>query len=214
VVVVARGVLRAGCSGWARGGMAAVVGPDDTPAAHRSDTLAAGAGLCDEYAVRVLVTEGPEALRWLITEGARFDRSPDGELRLGREGGHRRNRIVHAGGDATGVEVQRALVEAARRRGIETIEHALALDLLTDAEGRACGITLHVMGEGTRDGVGAVRGGAVVVATGGMGQVYASPTSPAVSTGDGLALALRAGAVVRDLAFAQFHPTVLWLGEA
>src|SRR5690606_349253 len=100
-----------------------------------------------------------------------------------------------------------------RRRGIETIEHALALDLLTDAEGRACGITLHVMGEGTRDGVGAVRAGAVVLATGGMGQVYASTANPAVSTGDGLALALRAGAVVRDLEFVQFHPTVLWLGE-
>src|SRR5690606_22394275 len=135
------------------------------------------------------------------------------ELRLGREGGHRRNRIVHAGGDATGVEVQRALVEAARRRGIETIEHALALDLLTDAEGRACGVTLHVMGEGTRDGVGAVRARAVVLASGGMGQIYASTTNPVVSTADGVALALRAGAVVRDLEFVQFHPTVLWLGE-
>ncbi|GGM72915.1 hypothetical protein GCM10010106_19130 [Thermopolyspora flexuosa] len=213
VLVVTKDVLGAGSTRWAQGGIAAVIDPDDTPAAHLSDTLAAGAGLCDEYAVRVLVTEGPEALRWLITEGARFDRGPDGELRLGREGGHRRNRIVHAGGDATGVEVQRALVEAARRRGIETIEHALALDLLTDAEGRACGVTLHVMGEGTRDGVGAVRAGAVVLATGGMGQVFASTTNPAVSTGDGLALALRAGAVVRDLEFVQFHPTVLWLGE-
>jgi nicotinate-nucleotide pyrophosphorylase/L-aspartate oxidase len=212
VLVVTKDVLSAGSTRWAQGGIAAVIDPDDTPAEHLSDTLAAGAGLCDEYAVRVLVTEGPEALRWLMAEGARFDRGPDGELRLGREGGHRRNRIVHAGGDATGMEVQRALVAAARERGIEAIEHALVLDLLTDADGRACGITLHVMGEGARDGVGAVRAGAVVLATGGMGQIYASTTNPLVSTGDGVALALRAGAVVRDLEFVQFHPTVLWLG--
>jgi len=212
VLVVTKDVLSAGSTRWAQGGIAAVIDPDDTPAAHLSDTLLAGAGLCDEYAVRVLVTEGPEALRWLMAEGARFDRGPDGELRLGREGGHRRNRIVHAGGDATGMEVQRALVAAAVERGIESIEHALVLDLLTDADGRACGITLHVMGEGARDGVGAVRAGAVVLATGGMGQVFASTTNPLVSTGDGVALALRAGAVVRDLEFVQFHPTVLWLG--
>ncbi len=212
VLVVTKDVLSAGSTRWAQGGIAAVIDPDDTPAAHLSDTLTAGAGLCDEYAVRVLVTEGPQALRWLMAEGARFDRGPDGELRLGREGGHRRNRIVHAGGDATGMEVQRALVAAARERGIESIEHALVLDLLTDADGRACGLTLHVMGEGARDGVGAVRAGAVVLATGGMGQIYSSTTNPLVSTGDGVALALRAGAVVRDLEFVQFHPTVLWLG--
>src|SRR5690606_535629 len=149
--------------------------------------------------VRVLVTEGPGALRRLIERGARFDRAPDGALRLTREGGHRRDRIVHAGGDATGAEAQRALIAAVRRAGIEFIEHALVLDLLKDAEGRACGVTLHVMGEGSRDGVGAVRARAVVLATGGMGQIYASTTNPVVSTADGVALALRAGAVVRDL---------------
>ncbi|GII77531.1 hypothetical protein Sru01_25130 [Sphaerisporangium rufum] len=216
VLVVTKDVLSAGSTRWAQGGIAAVLDSADSPADHLGDTLVAGVGLCDEAAVRTLVTEGPAALGRLIGRGARFDRGPDGGLQLTREGGHRRDRIVHAGGDATGAEVQRALIEAVRaevaRGRIEVIEHALVLDLLTDAAGAACGVTLHVMGEGARDGVGAVRAGAVVLATGGMGQVYAATTNPAVSTGDGVALALRAGAVVRDLEFVQFHPTVLWLG--
>ncbi|MBN6050856.1 L-aspartate oxidase [Nonomuraea sp. RK-328] len=213
VLVVTKDVLSSGSTRWAQGGIAAVLDPADTPDEHLSDTLVAGVGLCDVKAVRTLVTEGPGALRRLMARGARFDRTPDGELQLGREGGHRRDRIVHAGGDATGAEVQRALAEAVRASSsIEVIEHALVLDLLKDARGRAAGVTLHVMGEGARDGVGAVRAGAVVLATGGMGQVYAATTNPVVSTGDGVALALRAGAVVRDLEFVQFHPTVLWLG--
>ncbi|SEM98668.1 L-aspartate oxidase [Nonomuraea pusilla] len=214
VLVVTKDVLSSGSTRWAQGGIAAVLDPRDTPEEHLSDTLLAGVGLCDVRAVRTLVTEGPGALRRLMERGARFDRTPDGELQLTREGGHRRRRIVHAGGDATGAEVQRALVAAvAATPAIEVIEHALVLDLLKDAAGRARGVTLHVMGEGARDGVGAVRARAVVLATGGMGQVYAATTNPAVSTGDGVALALRAGAVVRDLEFVQFHPTVLWLGE-
>ncbi|WP_214413238.1 L-aspartate oxidase [Sphaerisporangium fuscum] len=214
VLVVTKDVLSAGSTRWAQGGIAAVLDPADSSAEHLSDTLIAGVGLCDVEAVRTLVTEGPDAVRRLIDHGARFDREPGGGLQLTREGGHRRDRIVHAGGDATGAEVQRALAEAvAADDRVEVIEHALVLDLLTDATGAACGITLHVMGEGARDGVGAVRAGAVVLATGGMGQVYAATTNPVVSTGDGVALALRAGAVVRDLEFVQFHPTVLWLGE-
>ncbi|MFF5208427.1 L-aspartate oxidase [Streptosporangium sp. NPDC000396] len=213
VLVVTKDVLSSGSTRWAQGGIAAVLDPQDTPAEHLSDTLIAGVGLCDEAAVRVLVTEGPAALRRLIAAGARFDTDESGELQLTREGGHRRNRIVHAGGDATGAEVQRALVQAVGESAIEVIEHALVLDLLKDAEGRAAGVTLHVMGEGERDGVGAVRARAVVLATGGMGQVYAATTNPVVSTGDGVALALRAGATVRDLEFVQFHPTVFWLGE-
>ncbi|WP_433220960.1 L-aspartate oxidase [Microtetraspora malaysiensis] len=214
VLVVTKDTLSAGSTRWAQGGIAAVLDPEDTPGEHLRDTLVAGVGLCDEEAVRVLVTEGPDALRRLMDRGARFDRDARGELQLTREGGHRRNRIVHAGGDATGAEVQRALVAAAAAEPrIEVIEHALALDLLKDGDGRACGVTLHVMGEGARDGVGAARAGAVVLASGGMGQVYASTTNPVVSTGDGVALALRAGAVVRDIEFVQFHPTVLWLGE-
>ena len=119
---------------------------------------------------------------------------------------------MHAGGDATGIEVERALIAAVGGVDIEVIEHALVLDLLTDGTGAACGVTLHVLGEGTRDGVGAVRARAVVLATGGLGQVYASTTNPAVSTGDGVALAMRAGARVADLEFVQFHPTALWSG--
>jgi L-aspartate oxidase len=132
---------------------------------------------------------------------------------LTREGGHSANRIVHAGGDATGAEVQRALVSAVHADpGITLVEHAMVLDLLSDAQGRAAGVTLHVLGEGSEDGVGAVRARAVVLATGGMGQVYAATTNPPVSTGDGVALGLRAGAVATDLEFVQFHPTALYLG--
>jgi nicotinate-nucleotide pyrophosphorylase (carboxylating) len=214
VLVVTKDVLSSGSTRWAQGGIAAVLDPRDTPEEHLNDTLLAGVGLCDVRAVRTLVTEGPDALRRLMARGARFDRTSEGELQLTREGGHRRRRIVHAGGDATGAEVQRALVAAVRAAAsIEVIEHALVLDLIKDARGRARGVTLHVMGEGARDGVGAVLARAVVLATGGMGQVYAATTNPVVSTGDGVALALRAGAVVRDIEFVQFHPTVLWLGE-
>ncbi|MFE0650298.1 L-aspartate oxidase [Streptomyces sp. NPDC059534] len=211
-VVVTKARLDDGSTRWAQGGIAAALGEGDTPEQHLDDTLVAGAGLCDERAVRALVTEGPDAVRRLIATGADFDKTADGEIALTREGGHHRRRIAHAGGDATGAEISRALVEAIRDRGVRTIEHALVLDLLTDAEGRTAGVTLHVMGEGQHDGVGAVHAPAVVLATGGMGQVFSATTNPAVSTGDGVALALRAGAEVSDLEFVQFHPTVLFLG--
>ncbi|MEU4066934.1 L-aspartate oxidase [Streptomyces wedmorensis] len=211
-VVVTKARLDDGSTRWAQGGIAAALGEGDTPEQHLDDTLVAGAGLCDEDAVRLLVTEGPDAVRRLIATGADFDKSSDGEIALTREGGHHRRRIAHAGGDATGAEISRALVEAIRDRGVRFIEHALVLDLLTDAEGRTAGVTLHVMGEGQHDGVGAVHAPAVVLATGGMGQVFSATTNPAVSTGDGVALALRAGAEVSDLEFVQFHPTVLFLG--
>jgi L-aspartate oxidase len=213
VVLVTKSLLDAGSTRWAQGGIAAALAADDSPAAHQADTLAAGAGLCDSAAVSVLVEEGPARVRELAALGAAFDRDPDGVLELTREGGHVHRRIVHAGGDATGAEVERALIAAVTAAGdIEVVEHALALDLLTDASGAACGITLHVLGEGARDGVGALQARAVVLATGGLGQVYASTTNPDVSTGDGLALALRAGAAVADLEFVQFHPTALWCG--
>nr|WP_077970518.1 L-aspartate oxidase [Streptomyces tsukubensis] len=212
-VVVTKARLDDGSTRWAQGGIAAALGEGDTPAQHLDDTLVAGVGLCDEEAVRVLVTEGPHAVRRLMETGARFDRAPDGDtIALTREGGHHRRRIAHAGGDATGAEISRALVEAVRAEGIPAIENALVLDLLTDAEGRTEGVTLHVMGEGQHDGVGAVHAPAVVLATGGMGQVFSATTNPSVSTGDGVALALRAGAEVSDLEFVQFHPTVLFLG--
>ncbi|MEU7188438.1 L-aspartate oxidase [Streptomyces sp. NPDC045369] len=212
-VVVTKARLDDGSTRWAQGGVAAALGEGDTPEQHLEDTLVAGAGLCDEAAVRALVTEGPGAVRRLIATGARFDTAPGtDEIALGREGGHHRRRIAHAGGDATGAEISRALVDAVRSQGLRTIENALVLDLLTDAEGRTAGVTLHVMGQGQHDGVGAVHAPAVVLATGGMGQVFAATTNPAVSTGDGVALALRAGAEVSDLEFVQFHPTVLYLG--
>ncbi|MFJ1751028.1 L-aspartate oxidase [Streptomyces sp. NPDC088116] len=211
-VVVTKARLDDGSTRWAQGGIAAALGEGDTPEQHLDDTLVAGAGLCDEEAVRTLVTEGPAAVRRLIDTGAHFDTSATGELQLTREGGHHRRRIAHAGGDATGAEISRALVEAVRDAALRTVENALVLDLLTDAHGRTSGVTLHVMGEGQHDGVGAVHAPAVVLATGGMGQVFSATTNPAVSTGDGVALALRAGAEVSDLEFVQFHPTVLFLG--
>ncbi|MFJ2173700.1 L-aspartate oxidase [Streptomyces sp. NPDC087851] len=211
-VVVTKARLDDGSTRWAQGGIAAALGEGDTPEQHLDDTLVAGAGLCDEDAVRTLVTEGPAAVRRLIGTGARFDTSAEGELQLTREGGHHRRRIAHAGGDATGAEISRALVEAVREAALHTVENALVLDLLTDEQGRTSGVTLHVMGEGQHDGVGAVHAPAVVLATGGMGQVFSATTNPPVSTGDGVALALRAGAEVSDLEFVQFHPTVLFLG--
>ncbi|MCL7380974.1 L-aspartate oxidase [Streptomyces sp. 35G-GA-8] len=211
-VVVTKARLDDGSTRWAQGGIAAALGEGDTPEQHLADTLVAGAGLCDEEAVRTLVTEGPAAVRRLIGTGAHFDTSATGELQLTREGGHHRRRIAHAGGDATGAEISRALVEAVRDAALRTVENALVLDLLTDERGRTSGVTLHVMGEGQHDGVGAVRAPAVILATGGMGQVFSATTNPPVSTGDGVALALRAGAEVSDLEFVQFHPTVLFLG--
>ncbi len=213
VLVVTKDVLAAGSTQWAQGGIAAALGPGDTPEEHEWDTLVAGAGACDRDAVHALVTEGPEAVRELIALGTNFDHDPDGELSLTREGGHHRDRIAHAGGDATGAEIQRALIAAVEQApDIEVIQHALAVDLLLAEDGGVAGVTLHVMGEGQRDGVGAVRCRAVVLASGGLGQVFSQTTNPAVSTGDGMAVALRAGAVLRDLEFVQFHPTVMYLG--
>ena len=213
VMVVTKDSLSAGSTQWAQGGIAAALGPGDTPDQHLRDTLVAGAGLCDEDAVRALVTEGPAAVRELIALGTHFDHADDGELALTREGGHLRDRIVHAGGDATGAEIQRALIEAIRAApDITVTEHALALDIIPGDDGGVAGVTLHVMGEGQQDGVGAVMCRAVVLASGGLGQVFAATTNPPVATGDGMALALRAGAALRDIEFVQFHPTVMWLG--
>ncbi len=212
VLVVTKTVLNAGSTQWAQGGIAAALGPGDTPQEHEVDTLVAGAGACDLEAVRVLVTEGPDAVRELIGLGTNFDHH-DGVLSLTREGGHHRDRIAHAGGDATGAEIQRSLIAAVEQDPqIEVIQHALAVDLLLGADGGVAGVTLHVLGEGQLDGVGAVHCRAVVLASGGLGQVFAQTTNPAVSTGDGMALALRAGAVLRDMEFVQFHPTVMYLG--
>ena len=221
VLLVTKTVLSEGSTMWAQGGIAAALDPADSAQEHLVDTLVAGAGVCDEEAVRVLVSEGPARVRDLATLGAQFDRGSDGTLSLTREGGHGRDRIAHAGGDATGKEISRALIASLATAlvavkddpGIEVIEHALVVDLLQDNDSRVCGVTLHVIGEGQMDGVGAARARAVVLATGWIGQVYSATTNPSVATGDGVAAALRAGAVIADLEFVQFHPTVLWLGE-
>jgi L-aspartate oxidase len=221
VLLVTKTVLSEGSTQWAQGGIAAALDPGDSAEEHLGDTLVAGAGVCDEEAVRVLVSEGPARVRELVTLGTRFDRDPDGEISLTREGGHGRDRIAHAGGDATGKEISRALIASLGAAliavkedpGIEVLEHALVVDLLQDEDSRVCGVTLHVIGEGQMDGLGAAHARAVVLATGGLGQVYSATTNPSVATGDGVAAALRAGAVIADLEFVQFHPTVLWLGE-
>lgn len=224
VLVVTKGELSSGSTVWAQGGIAAALDPEDTPDEHLHDTLVAGAGLCSEEAVRALVTEGPDRVRQLVDRGANFDTGPDGGITLTREGGHMRDRIAHAGGDATGAEISRALIAqlaaVENDPGIEVVEHAMVVDLLTaapDADGRpgpVCGVTLHIIGEGSRDGVGAALAKSVIIATGGIGQVFQSSTNPASATGDGLAAALRAGAAIADLEFVQFHPTVLWQGSA
>jgi L-aspartate oxidase len=221
VLLVTKTVLSEGSTQWAQGGIAAALDPADSVDEHLHDTLVAGAGVCDQEAVRILVSEGPARVRELVTLGTDFDRGPDGEISLTREGGHHRDRIAHAGGDATGKEISRALIAALNAElnavkddpGIEVLEHALVVDLLQDKDARVCGVTLHVIGEGQIDGVGAAQARAVVLATGGIGQVYSATTNPSVATGDGVAAALRAGAVIADLEFIQFHPTVLWLGE-
>jgi len=213
VLLVTKAQVTEGSTRWAQGGIAAALADDDSPEQHLGDTLQAGDGLCDEHAVRILVTEGPGALRDLIDLGAHFDTDDRGQISLGREGGHHRDRIAHAGGDATGAEISRALVAAvAEDQGIELVENALVLELLTDVTGATQGVTLHVMGTGQRGGVGAALAPRVVLATGGLGQVFGQTTNPYVATGDGVALALRAGAEVADLEFVQFHPTVMWLG--
>ena len=194
-----------GSSPWAQGGVAAAMARDDSPAEHAGDTLMAAAGLADPEAVEVLTTEGPERIRELIELGARFDRSEDGRLLLGREGAHGRRRILHAGGDATGAEMVRALAEAVHAAEHITVrEHTFAEDLVVSGDGRVIGLVA------SRDGHTIYhRAIAVVLATGGYGQLYAHTTNPPAVTGDGVAMAARAGAELADLEFVQFHPTAL-----
>jgi L-aspartate oxidase len=209
VVVVVKGDLGDGSTRWAQGGLAAVVDPGDSVAGHVRDTVVAGAGLCDHAAVATLVRTAPEAVARLQRLGARFDQVA-GRLQLGREGGHSRHRIVHAGGDASGAELSRTLVAAVRRAGVEVVERSTVTDVLLDERGHAAGVEMLDITGGRRR----LSALAVVVATGGIGQAYATTTNPPEATGDGLALALRAGATVRDVEFVQFHPTALWSSDA
>ncbi|HWG72892.1 MAG TPA: FAD-binding protein [Acidimicrobiales bacterium] len=180
----------------------------DSPELHLADTLAAGAGLCDADAVRVLVTEGPDRVRELVALGAVFDRGPDGALALAREGGHSTARVVHAGGAATGAEIERALVEAVRRSATAIWEGWFAADLCIDGGvdgARVSGIVAADPG-GTPTRISARH---ILLATGGAGQLFSQTTNPRQSTGDGLAMALRAGVACADVEFVQFHPTAL-----
>ena len=205
VGVLTKGVLSQSATRWAQGGVAAVLGGDeDSTDLHLADTLAAGAGLCDEEAVRILVDEGPGRVHELITLGVEFDREATGSLSLAREGGHSRPRVVHAGGAATGAEVERALVDATYRTASAVLEGWFALDLIVE-RGRCAGVTALAPGGSIVE----VRAEHVVLATGGAGQLFAVTTNPPESTGDGVAMALRAGVPTADVEFVQFHPTAL-----
>ncbi len=217
VLIVTKDTLDAGSTAWAQGGLAGVLDPADSLENHVADTLAAGAGLCDEGVVRALVASAPDAIRELMRLGAVFDPGTDGSPALTREGGHSHNRIVHAGGDQSGAEVQRTLDEAAVAAGAEVLDRAFALDLLvgtgTDGRPAAAGVRIaRIDAEGRCLSIGIVRCAAVIIATGGYGQVFGSTSNPPAVTGDGLALALRIGLAARDVEFVQFHPTVLWRG--
>lgn len=225
VVVVTKGAVDDGSTRYAQGGIAAAVMPGDSVSSHVADTLAAGAGLCDPEAVRVLCAEGPARIRDLIEWGVAFDRAggnagggTEGAFDAGLEGAHSRRRILHAGGDATGLAVETALVRAVRASAARVLEHTMLVDLMLAGGGG--GADAHAgsgAGAGPVVGVRVLRAGrieelhadAVVLATGGAGQLYPFTTNPAVATGDGAAAALRAGARLADLEFVQFHPTAL-----
>ena len=218
VLIVTKDTLDAGSTAWAQGGLAGVLDPTDSLENHVRDTIEAGAGLCDERAVRQLVAEAPKAIRYLMRLGAAFDPGHDGDgPALTMEGGHSHRRIVHAGGDQSGAEVQRTLDQFAVAAGVDVLSHAFALDLVMGSNSRgqrqAAGVRIAITdAAGEIQSVGVITARAVVIATGGYGQIFASTSNPPAVTGDGLALALRAGLPARDIEFVQFHPTVLWVG--
>jgi len=206
VCVLTKGEVTDSNTSWAQGGIAAAVGEADSWELHEQDTLIAGAGLCDETAVRFLVQEAPEAIRWLIHHGARFDQDgPD--LALGREGGHSRNRIVHHA-DKTGWEIERAVVAAVRQQPrIEVFQHAFVTRLLM-SEGRCVGAEARLNGDD--DSIRQFMSRAIMLATGGCGRMYQHTTNPRVATADGIALADEVGARISNMEFMQFHPTTLF----
>jgi L-aspartate oxidase len=211
VVVLAASPLGEGAaSGWAQGGVAVALAENDSPDLHAADTLAAGDGLCDAEAVRRIVSGGPEAVSRLARLGARFDTATGGSPKLGLEAAHSRRRIVHAHGDGTGREILRALIAAVRGRTdrIALMERTEARRLLTDANGAIAGV-LAADGSG-RELV--MRTSRVILATGGLGGLYAHTTNPPGALGRGLAMAARAGAALANMEFVQFHPTALDVG--
>jgi len=206
-IVVTKETLADSASSWAQGGIAVALGPGDSPSQHAADTLAASDGLADPEAVRILTSEGPDRIYELLALGARFDRGADGRLRFGLEAAHTRARIIHAGGDRTGAALIGCLAQVVRLHPlIELLEHTEVTGLLMHQE-RIAGVMALPRG-GARY---PIQTRAVVLATGGVGQLYAVTTNPKVATADGWALAHRVGAKLRDLEFLQFHPTALTL---
>src|SRR3954468_18178608 len=204
VLLLTKRSLFDSATAYAQGGIAAALGAGDSPSLHRKDTLAAGGALCDANAVAVLTEEGPTRVRDLQTAGADFDLDAAGRLQLGREAAHSMNRIVHAHGDRTGAEVVRTLIERVRATDhIRVLELARVLDLIVQ-DGECVGAKASVAGKATE-----IIADATVLATGGCGQVYRYTTNPVVATGDGFAIAQRAGATLADMEFVQFHPTAL-----
>jgi L-aspartate oxidase len=204
VLLLTKRSLFDSATAYAQGGIAAAIGAGDSPSLHRRDTLAAGAALCDAAAVAVLTEEGPTRVRDLQTAGADFDLDASGRLQLGREAAHSMNRIVHAHGDQTGAEVARTLIERVHASSnVKVLELARVLDLIVH-DGACVGVQASVAGRATE-----IIADATVLATGGCGQVYRYTTNPVVATGDGFAIAQRAGAALADMEFVQFHPTAL-----
>src|SRR5437764_1154476 len=204
VLLLTKRSLFDSATAYAQGGIAAALGAGDSPALHRRDTLAAGAALCDAAAVQVLVEEGPTRVRELQTAGAHFDLDPAGRLQLGREAAHSTNRIVHAHGDQTGAEVARTLIARVRAStAIKVLERARVLDLVV-SRGACVGVRASIAGKAVE-----IIADATIFATGGSGQVYRYTTNPMVATGDGYAIAHRAGVTLADMEFVQFHPTAL-----
>jgi L-aspartate oxidase len=196
---------------YAQGGVAAVLGSEDSLDAHVEDTLAVGCGLSERSVVDSIVRAGPEAIAALVRRGMRWDRHADGRFDLSREGGHRHARVAHARGDATGRELQATLSNAVRGHPrITVFPETFVIDLLCAHEGRVVGALVRT----ARGDLAVFSGGAVVLATGGAGQLYRETTNPAIATGDGVAIGFRAGALVRDLEFFQFHPTLLYIAGA
>jgi L-aspartate oxidase len=206
VALLTKGALGESNTRYAQGGLSAAVGPDDSPELHAQDTLTAGAGLSDEEAVATLVAGAPEAVRWLTALGAAFDTGPGGEVLLGREAAHSRRRVLHAGGDATGAEIERALVAGVREDvNVDVFAGAFVVDLVV-VGGRCRGIIAELE---PNTGLTFLEAPVTVLAAGGAGHLWATTSNPLGATADGLAMALRAGAVVADTEFVQFHPTVL-----
>jgi L-aspartate oxidase len=208
VALVTKGVLGESNTRYAQGGLSAAVGADDNPGLHAEDTLTAGAGLSDPDAVTLLVEGAPEAVRWLTALGAHFDTGPDGQMLLGREAAHSRRRVLHAGGDATGAEIERALVARVREdRNVDLFPGAFVVDLVVQ-NGRCVGIVAELERNGP---LTLIEAPVTALAAGGAGQLWATTSNPSGATADGLAMALRAGATTADTEFVQFHPTVLAL---